>query len=311
MSRAISIIIPIYNAEPFLTTCLESVLSQSFKDFELILINDGSTDGSLAICQNYVSRDSRIKIIDKCNEGVSIARNAGLKTAQGQWICFIDADDYILPETLSKLYTKATGNGADIVFGNTQKLEDGNFSLMFDLKEESSNKVIGSIRNLALWGYLFRANLIKDNHIHFIEGLAYSEDAVFIYQVALHSHSIAFVNAPVYVYRINQTSACASPDGMKKAYHQFHAAYHLRTLAKSNRKNKDAYRIIKRDEKRKINMGFYQFVKYSFSYSGIKSLSKLYFSFMKPTMQENILFYIRLIKNYLIERRRRIITFRK
>ena len=96
----ISIIIPIYNAEKYLSTCIESILSQGFEDFELLLINDGSKDNSLSICNDYAQRDSRIKVFDKPNGGVSSARNLGLDNATGEYVMFVDADDRLAPNAL-------------------------------------------------------------------------------------------------------------------------------------------------------------------------------------------------------------------
>ena len=106
----ISIIIPIFNASQYLRECIESVLSQSFRDFELILINDGSTDDSLTICKNYEKLDARITVISEANGGVSKARNRGLNVVKGKWIVFVDADDYFLDDALSINNKKATNH---------------------------------------------------------------------------------------------------------------------------------------------------------------------------------------------------------
>ena len=103
-----SIIIPVYNAERYLHQCIESVIAQTFKDWEMILVNDGSKDGSLAICQEYTSKDSRIRVIDKPNGGPSSARNRGLDEAQGEYVYFMDADDWIEKNYLEVFFN---GNG--------------------------------------------------------------------------------------------------------------------------------------------------------------------------------------------------------
>ena len=111
----ISVIMPIYNSEKYLKEAIDSVLNQSFKDFELICINDGSTDNSPEILENYRKKDKRIKIINQKNQGLSAARNKGLKNSNGEYIYFIDSDDYISKNTLKELYQNARINDSDIV----------------------------------------------------------------------------------------------------------------------------------------------------------------------------------------------------
>ena len=103
MTTKISIIVPVYNIKEYLPSCLDSIIAQSFTDFELILIDDGSSDGSGDICEYYSLLDNRIRVYHKTNEGVSKARNFGIEIAEGEWIAFIDGDDYIVPEYLEAL----------------------------------------------------------------------------------------------------------------------------------------------------------------------------------------------------------------
>ena len=110
----ISIIVPVYNVESYLSNCIDSILNQTFKDFELILVNDGSTDKSLEICKHYKNMDDRIFIIDKKNGGLSSARNAGLDIIKGEYIGFVDSDDYIHPQMYELLYKQIIENEADI-----------------------------------------------------------------------------------------------------------------------------------------------------------------------------------------------------
>ena len=104
----ISVIVPIYNAEAYLSRCVDSILGQTFSDFELILVDDGSTDKSGAICDYYVSKDERVKVIHQHNSGVSAARNAGLEASKSRYVTFVDSDDYILDCFLSSLYSAIT-----------------------------------------------------------------------------------------------------------------------------------------------------------------------------------------------------------
>ena len=112
----ISVIVPVYNSEEFLTESINSILNQSFTDFDVICINDGSTDQSLRMLNNFKKRDSRIKVIDKENSGCGSARNVGIENAEGDYIYFFDPDDFIREDAFEKLYENAKNNDSDMVF---------------------------------------------------------------------------------------------------------------------------------------------------------------------------------------------------
>ena len=121
----ISIIIPVYNTEQYLKECIESILIQSYEDFEAIFIDDGSHDNSFAIINDYVNRDERIKLYHQDNAGVSAARNRGLKYATGDYVAFIDSDDTICPDYLIRLYQCAVQYSSDIIFSGIRKIVNG------------------------------------------------------------------------------------------------------------------------------------------------------------------------------------------
>ena len=112
----ISVIVPVYNTEKYLHRCIDSILSQTFTDFELLLINDGSKDGSGAICDEYAAKDNRVRVFHKENCGVSSARNLGLDNVQGEWVLFVDSDDWMELTMLAKMYHAAIENNADCVY---------------------------------------------------------------------------------------------------------------------------------------------------------------------------------------------------
>ena len=118
----ISVIVPVYNTEKYLNRCIDSILSQTFSDFELLLIDDGSTDNSGTICDEYVMRDSRVRVFHKANEGVSLARNLGVNEASGEWIAFIDADDWIL-DTYLATFVNYINKGAQILVATTKEMK--------------------------------------------------------------------------------------------------------------------------------------------------------------------------------------------
>lgn len=118
----ISCIVPVYNVEKYLRRCVDSILNQTFTDFELILVDDGSLDNSPAICDEYAVKDSRIKVIHKVNGGVSSARNVGLDVAKGEWICFVDSDDLIEADYMQKMYEAAINNNSDFIMCGIQQI---------------------------------------------------------------------------------------------------------------------------------------------------------------------------------------------
>lgn len=308
----ISIIVPVYNASQYLRECIVSILSQSFRDFELILVNDGSTDDSLSICKSYERQDNRITVISGANGGVSKARNRGLDAAKGEWVTFADADDYFLDDALSILYERAMQTGTDLVLANALKLKNGKLNELHCLKNEVLPNAIMSIKHFALWGYLFNADIIRKNRLRFIDGLAYSEDRIFIYQIARYCKTIAFCNKPVYVYRINETSACSSQDGVRKACHHLDAAYHLSQFAQTYRKDdKEVYNYLYRQSGHLIHLGLYLFVATGFSREKLAKIKERYNQWFGNGIKEALYFYRTLISCLFTFNRRKIITFKK
>ena len=200
----ISVIIPVYNAEKYLVECIESVISQSFERYEVILIDDGSTDSSLEICKEYEARDARIRVFHQKNCGVSKARNVGLDNSHGKYVCFVDSDDVLIPEALEVLVSAAVSGNSDIVCANAWRWNGNEKRKLFDTKDRIvKENLLSEIVHFALWAQLFNLDVIRQHHIRFVEGLAYSEDAVFVSCYALYANSISFVSRPVYFYRIN------------------------------------------------------------------------------------------------------------
>lgn len=308
----ITIIVPIYNASHYLCECIESILSQSFRDFELILVNDGSTDDSLDICKKYEQSDDRIIVVSQTNSGVSKARNRGLDVAKGEWITFADADDYFLDDALLTLYERAMQTGTDLVLANALKLKNGKFSELHRLKNEVLPNAIMSIKHFALWGYLFNADIIRKQQLRFIDGLAYSEDRIFIYQMARYCKTIAFCNKPIYVYRINETSACSSQDGVRKACHHLDAAFHLEQFAQTYRKNeKTVYNYLYRQSGHLIYLGLYLFVETGFTWEKLSIIKERYNQWFGDGIKVSFFFYRTLISCLFTFERRKIITFKK
>lgn len=201
----ISIIIPVYNIYDHIGKCINAVLAQSYPDFELILVDDGSTDGSDALCDKYASMDFRIKVFHKPNGGVSSARNFGLDHAQGEWICFIDGDDYVECSYLKKLIDKADATQADIVFCDfffvypNQKVPHLTYSWS-KTGIDGLGEYIATVWT-TLCGNIHRRSLYEAENLRSPENISYCEDFHLITRLITHASKISKVNEPLYYYR--------------------------------------------------------------------------------------------------------------
>jgi glycosyltransferase involved in cell wall biosynthesis len=202
----ISILIPVYNTAEYLPACLDSIVGQSYSRLEIIALNDGSTDNSLIILEDYARRDNRIRVIDKPNEGLILTRKRAVPEASGNFICFIDSDDYIDPDYISKLYDAIAASGLDIASGELLKVSEGYTSLV---PRNTPDIMIGHefLRHLlrgdlfaAVAGKLYRAEVLKP--VEYFRGISLMEDYIINVQVAM-SHGfkgICFVNDALYYY---------------------------------------------------------------------------------------------------------------
>lgn len=212
----ISVIVPVYNKEKYLSKCLDSILNQTFKDIEIICVNDGSTDKSLSILQDYAKQNKQIKIISQQNQGLSAARNTGMLKAKGKWITFIDPDDYIDAETyetaLNKIYDKTELICFGIkTFGKStkeQKQSDKNYyKINYDGVVQATDAVIWNT-DCSVCNKLFDASIIKKYDIKFPEGLNY-EDACFYFKYASLIQKILFIPKYFYHYLRHEDSIMA------------------------------------------------------------------------------------------------------
>ena len=213
-NKKISIIVPIYNGEKFLDECIESILNQTYKNIEIILVNDGSTDESLNICNKYKKEDKRIIILNIKNNGVANARNEGIKKSTGEYISFVDSDDILFPSYIETLYTTINRENVDVVRCNYIKKDyengketKGNLSNLKDKKYFSKdfNELIINFCTLNnnipcyVWLLLIR----KDKIIEFDKTLKYMEDTDFYMRLLMNINNIYFLNEYLYVYRVN------------------------------------------------------------------------------------------------------------
>ena len=205
----VSVIIPVYNTGEYIRRCLDSITNQSLKDIEIVCVNDGSTDSSLAIINEYAERDSRIKVLSQSNQGLGGARNTGLNAASGEYISFIDSDDTVDKDFHLSLYQTATGESADIVYapfayirGNDRRMDNIKPGKYFSVKDKLSVLSNGAVTNK-----LFKADLVKD--IRFPTGVIY-EDNVFLIKAVFRVNCLATINNVCYNYVLKENSLITS-----------------------------------------------------------------------------------------------------
>lgn len=219
MTPKVSIVVPVYNVEQYLPECLESLASQTLKDIEIILVNDGSTDGSLDILKQYASNDSRFTIVDKANAGYGHSMNRGFERARGEYIGIVESDDCARPEMFEKLYEQAKKNDADIVRSNyftmgncgtefhlvdVLNLSHAPYYMAFDPKDYP-DVFRGSP---AIWTAIYRRDFIFDNGISFLEspGASY-QDTGFFLKVLSAAQKVVFVREAYLNYRIDNAGS--------------------------------------------------------------------------------------------------------
>lgn len=208
----VSVIIPIYNVEKYLSRCLNSVCNNELSNIEIICVDDGSQDNCGKICDEYAEKDRRIKVIHKNNGGLSSARNAGMGIAKGKFIYFIDPDDDFDPSMLVKLVAIAEQQHCEVVICGYKTMPDEKVIIpLFELnkvlnprKMIMNNNRIHSHNDLCFtWRFLFEKNTIKENDIRFNENILFAEDSVFNLEVLLKAKNVYVLDEPLYYYTVN------------------------------------------------------------------------------------------------------------
>lgn len=223
----ISVIVPVYNVEKELNRCLDSILSQTYRDFELLLIDDGSADRSGEICDEYERMDNRISVFHQTNSGVAAARNTGIKNSRGAYLVFIDSDDHVDPEMLRKLYDAVKTADADLAICNYyERSADGSFierrhrfkdGTVLDRKgiEDDLYKALyrtsATVGLFSMCNKMFKKSIIDHDKILVRESMSYGEDLVFFVTYLHESQRVVFLEDLLYYYEMTQ-------DGLFKSY---------------------------------------------------------------------------------------------
>ena len=236
MEELISVIIPVYNVEKHLRECLNSVINQTYKNLEIILVENVSTDLSGDICDEYAEKDSRIKVIHKKIKGVSDARNEGLDIATGKYIMFLDADDYYEHNACERLCKEIEEKDADYVTANymhithdgerwDKPLFDVNVYDDFKLSIQDYKKSF-FVMNSVIWNKIFRREFIESNKLRFVSG-AIAEDAIFATFCYVHSDRGYYIKDVIYNYRQNEANVSISTSCTKEYFENLNGSYKL------------------------------------------------------------------------------------
>lgn len=219
----ISIIVPIYNVENFLHTCVNSILAQTYDRMEIILVNDGSPDRCGLICDEYAVKDSRVFVIHKENGGLSDARNAGLEIAKGEYVWFVDSDDYILCDCLSDLVLEISNNSLDLLSFGFQKVTPEGENLPTIINYNTNTTVIDGIEMLNnfiiisnAWMYIYKKEIITDNNLKFIKGIYHEDEAFTTVYISYAKRYKHLENIVAYAYLSRPDSIINTSDYNKK-----------------------------------------------------------------------------------------------
>ena len=246
---------PVYNVEKYLKKCLDTLINQTLKDIEIICVNDGSTDNSLAILEEYASNDERIKIITQENRGLSGARNSGMKYITGEYVSFIDSDDWIELDTYESLYNFIISKDLDILMfpfnfynEDTKEIYETQYTSLEVIDSSLDNKIFTfeDVKDVLFKiahspvNKLYNASYLKDIDAHFEEGLNY-EDIAFFYPTFINTQKVSLIRKPFYFYRIRDESI--STTGDKGSYDIFK----ILTIFTDFMKEKNLFNELKQD----------------------------------------------------------------
>lgn len=230
----VSVIVPVYNVESYLAQAIESLLHQKGCDLEIILVDDGSTDRSGEIAQQYAEKYSNVKCIHQKNAGLSIARNTGLHVAHGDYLLFLDSDDFFREDSIFPLVKKMKEENLDILMFSAQKWNEDNFETVafgpnITLECNSGPEIYMQLRNTknyytCVWLMLVKKSLLDKNKISFVEGILH-EDHLFTFQAMLCANRVACIQDPIYFYRTRSNSIMTSEGRRAERFKGFCITY--------------------------------------------------------------------------------------
>ena len=251
--KLVSVIIPVYNVEKHLKRCLRSVLNQTYQNLEIILVDDGSTDTCPRLLDTYAKKDGRIKVLHKTNEGVSVARNVGLEMATGDYVCFVDSDDFLPKRSIEVLYEGLTQNDADLSIGCWARITPKSTyynrrkaGLIPKMDKHAFMEIMNAPEMKGPVAKLFKKSLLQEKKLRFPKGVVISEDTLFVYEYLKACNTVYAVDENVYYY--NKLSIGSATT---KFYDRFHevAFACVKAFADNVAKNEEDMRDILLQEK--------------------------------------------------------------
>lgn len=267
--KKISVIVPVYNVEKYLEECVDSIINQTYENLEIILVDDGSKDSSPVICDNYIEKDLRIKVVHKTNGGLSSARNTGLENATGDYIMFVDSDDILLPNSCELMLNEIESKKADYIIGNYQNCdEDGQLwdKPVFDQEKYTNFKLNIKdyknsfyIMNSSACNKIYRKSFLDKLNIRFVEKVP-AEDAIFTTHCFIFAKNVYYINDVMYIYRQRAGDSIST----NLTFNYFKGI------------NK-AYKIIYENFKNNNELGFYR-------YFYAKSMTHILYKFIDSTL---------------------------
>lgn len=225
--KLVSVVVPVYNVESYLEKCIRSICGQTFDELEIILVDDGATDRSGEICDNWAQKDFRIRVIHKANGGLSDARNAGIEAAAGNWLMFVDSDDTIAPHTIERLYRAAVEHGCEIAVCNIVRIYDDDTTELFyapvaELTVWDGAQRFETLKQPSVCNKLFRAELF--DNVRFPKGKFYED--TFVYHVLAHrAGRIALTGHDGYYYLSRRESILGQPKYTDRYFDFIEAVY--------------------------------------------------------------------------------------
>ena len=232
MEQTISIVVPVYNAKDYVGKCVSSILAQTYPHFQLILVDDGSTDGSAAICDAFAAKDPRVQVVHQTNQGVSAARNVGIAMAQGAYLTFVDADDTLAPEALETALKTMEQNDADMVTYGWCVIRENAMAENICSEQGVATDIDGVIRALLTnyadygggypWNKLWRLSAFRGELPRFDRELYYFEDLEWVIRMLLKVQRIAVCPQCLYHYYIHGNSVTHSPDKVERREMGYH-----------------------------------------------------------------------------------------
>ncbi|MGL4876269.1 MAG: glycosyltransferase [Clostridium sp.] len=296
MNPEISIIVPVYNVEKYLRRCIDSIINQTFKNFELILIDDGSTDNCLKICNEYAEKDDRIIVIHKNNEGCSVARNKGLKIAIGKYIGFVDSDDTIEPTMYEEMFNLIEK------YESTDLVECG--FIFKNLIKQKESIILKEKYSPTVWSKLFKKKLINTYNIDFPIKSHMGEDLSFVEKYVCVSRDIKYILKPLYNYYFNKNSVSIN---FKKRLEIYKS---LDDMIKYMRRKKNNNNKLIR--KRVLEHGFEYNIEAIKKYTDLLNINLEYFIFimylkvlkyMRYLNLEDVIYLLKIITKVYIDRK--------